>query len=115
MTRAPSAQSIFKAIADPNRRRLLDLLLERDIAAQDLASRFDISFPAVSQHLSVLLKAGLVTKRAQGRQRVYCAAPYGLQAVHDWTAKYRGFWSGRLRSLGQYLDRGGKSSRSSPP
>jgi len=115
MTRGRSAEAVFKAIAEPNRRRLVDLLLGRDVVAQDVASRFDISFPAVSQHLSVLLKAGLVTKRAQGRQRVYCAAPYGLQAVHDWTAKYRGFWSGRLRSLGQYLDRGGKSSRSSAP
>jgi len=110
VTRATSTtQAIFKAIADPSRRRLLDLLLERDIVAQELASHFQMSFPAVSQHLTVLLKAGLVTKRAEGRQRVYCAAPHGLQAIHDWTAKYQRFWSWRLRSLGHYLDQSAKS------
>src|SRR5258706_2694060 len=112
MIRTSGSQTIFKAVADPSRRRLLDLLLERDIAAQELASHFEMSFPAVSQHLSVLLKAGLVTRRSQGRQRVYCAPPHGLQAIQDWTAKYQRFWSGRLRSLGQYLDRHDKSSRS---
>jgi DNA-binding transcriptional ArsR family regulator len=115
MSRVTSTpQATFKAIADPSRRRLLDLLLERDIPAQELASHFTMSFPAVSQHLSVLLKAGLVTKRAAGRQRVYCAAPHSLQAVHEWTAKYQRFWSGRLRRLGHYLDHGAKSQGTRP-
>jgi len=114
MNRAAGPQTIFKAIADPSRRRLLDLLLERDVAAQELASHFHMSFPAVSQHLRVLLKAGLVTKRAEGRQRVYCAAPYDLRVVHDWTARYRRFWPGRLRSLGHYLDDKAKSHEGRP-
>ena len=106
---------VFKAIADPHRRRLLDLLLERDMAAQDLAKHFQISFPAISQHLAVLLEAHLVARRSEGRRRVYCAAPHGLRAVHEWTAKYRRFWSGRLRSLGHYLDASAKSSRAGRP
>ena len=115
MVRARPGGSVFKAIADANRRRLLDLLMEREMPAQELAEHFDISFPAVSQHLSVLLEARLVTRRSEGRRRVYSAAPQGLRAVHEWTAKYQRFWSGRLRSLGHYLDRRAKSSRAAAP
>ena len=107
---SPARDDVFRAIADPSRRRLLDLLREREMPAQELASHFDMSFPAVSQHLSVLLEARLVTRRSDGRQRVYRARPRGLRGVHEWTAKYRRFWSGRLRQLDEYLDRAGKSS-----
>jgi DNA-binding transcriptional ArsR family regulator len=95
---------IFHAIADPHRRRLLDLLAAGDSPAQDLAARFEISFPAVSQHLKVLLDAGLVTRRAHGRQRIYRLAPSKLKAVDEWTAAYRRFWESRLKRLGEYLD-----------
>ena len=95
---------VFHAIADPNRRRLLDLLAAGDSPAQDLADRFEISFPAVSQHLKVLLDAGLVTRRADGRQRIYRLAPEKLKEVDEWTAAYRRFWESRLKRLGEYLD-----------
>src|SRR5438477_12968737 len=104
-------ERVYKAIADPHRRRLLDLLLDRDMAAQELARRFPISFSAVSQHLGVLLEARLVVRRTEGRRRVYRLAPNGLQAVHEWTARYQRFWSGRLRSLGRYPDDRAKSHR----
>jgi DNA-binding transcriptional ArsR family regulator len=95
---------VFHAIADSNRRRLLDLLAVGDSPAQELAGRFDISFAAVSQHLKVLLEAGLVTRRAQGRQRIYSLAPRKLKAVDEWTASYRRFWDSRLKRLGDFLD-----------
>ena len=96
---------VFHAIADPNRRRMLDLLADGDLPAQQLASRFDISFAAVSQHLKVLHRAGLVTRRAEGRQRIYGLEPLGLREVDNWTARYRRFWQGRLRRLRSYLDK----------
>lgn len=100
----PDAAGVFHAIADPNRRRLLDLLAEGDSPAQDLASRFAISFAAVSQHLKILREAGLVVSRAEGRQRIYRLTPDRLQVVNDWTSRYRKFWEERLKRLGEYLD-----------
>jgi DNA-binding transcriptional ArsR family regulator len=98
------ANDVFHAIADPNRRRLLDMLAAGDLAAQELASRFDISFAAVSQHLKVLHETGLVTRRAEGRQRIYSLAPLRLREVDYWTSRYRRFWRSRLRRLQSYLD-----------
>ncbi|MGH7001872.1 MAG: ArsR/SmtB family transcription factor [Stellaceae bacterium] len=97
-------EEIFYAIADPQRRRLLDLLAGGEFAAQALARRFDISFAAVSQHLKVLLEAGLVSRRAEGRRRIYRLAPDKLRVVDDWTGGYRKFWRSRLKRLGEYLD-----------
>ena len=94
-------------------RASIDLLMDREMTAQALADRFDVSFPAVSQHLGVLLETRLVTCRSDGRYRVYRARPRGLRPVHRWTAKYEKFWKGRLRRLGQYLD--GRASRASSP
>jgi DNA-binding transcriptional ArsR family regulator len=99
-----TTNEVFHAIADPNRRRLLDLLAAGDSPAQDLAASFEISFPAVSQHLKVLLDVGLVTRRAHGRHRIYRLAPAKLRAVDEWTAVYRRFWESRLKRLSQYLD-----------
>lgn len=101
---AASDTDVFQAIADPNRRQLLDLLASGELPAQALADRFEISFAAVSQHLKVLREAGLVSRRASGRQRIYSLTPERLREVADWTAGYRGFWEGRLKRLGEYLD-----------
>ena len=102
--------AVFHAIADGNRRKLLDVLADGDLPAQELASRFDISFAAVSQHLKVLHEAGLVKRRAEGRQRIYSLAPLRLREVDDWTAHYRRFWQGRLRRLRSYLDTEGSET-----
>jgi DNA-binding transcriptional ArsR family regulator len=97
-------EDVFRAIADPNRRRMLDLLAAGDFAAQELAAHFDMTFAAVSQHLKVLLEAGLVARRAEGRARIYRLTPQRLRAVAEWTATYRKFWRSRLQRLGEYLD-----------
>jgi DNA-binding transcriptional ArsR family regulator len=99
-----AADNVFRAIADANRRKLLDVLAGGELPAQKLASRFDVSFAAVSQHLKVLHDAGLVKRRVKGRQRIYSLAPLRLREVDDWTARYRRFWQGRLKRLRSYLD-----------
>lgn len=104
MVQHATDNEVFHAIADPNRRRLLDLLAVGDSPAQELAGRFEISFAAVSQHLKVLLEAGLVTRRARGRQRIYSLTARKLKAVDEWAASYRKFWDSRLKRLGDYLD-----------
>jgi len=95
---------VFHAIADGTRRKLLDMLAGGDLPAQEVASRFEVSFAAISQHLKVLHEAGLVKRRAEGRQRIYSLAPLRLREVDDWTARYRKFWQGRLKRLRSYLD-----------
>jgi DNA-binding transcriptional ArsR family regulator len=101
-----ATNEVFHAIADPNRRQLLDILADGDLPAQELAQRFAISFAAISQHLKVLHDAGLVTRRAEGRQRIYSLAPLRLREVDYWTAPYRRFWQGRLKQLRVFLDKG---------
>ena len=96
---------VYHAIADPNRRKLLDLLAERERSVQELMPHFDVTMGAVSQHLQILLATGLVARRRQGRFRFYRSDPRALRDVHDWTARYRRFWESRLDRLGRYLDK----------
>lgn len=100
---APSAD-VFHAIADPTRRRILDLLADREMPATAIAEPFEMSQPAVSQHLKVLRNAGLVTQQKAGRQRRYKLEPERLKQVYDWLAHYERFWTEKLTKLGQYLD-----------
>ena len=95
---------VFHAIADAHRRRLLELLANDEKPVQELAAQFPISLAAVSQHLRVLRRAGLVTYRAAGRHRLYRAHLERLRAVHAWTAQYQRFWQTHLQQLGNYLD-----------
>jgi len=95
---------VYHAIADPNRRRLLDLLGAEERSVQDLMPFFTVTVGAVSQHLKVLLECGLVERRKQGRHRLYRARPQGLREVHAWTGQYRRFWEQNLERLGDYLD-----------
>jgi DNA-binding transcriptional ArsR family regulator len=66
-----------------------------------------MSRPAISQHLGVLRRAGLVTVRRQGREQIYSLRPAPLQAVYDWVEHYRAFWPARLDALGKFLDQEG--------
>jgi DNA-binding transcriptional ArsR family regulator len=84
------------AIADPTRRKVLELVRDRELAAGEIASQFEISRPAVSRHLRVLRGAGLVTERRDGRLRLYRADPTPLAELSRWLDDY---WSGRLAAL----------------
>ena len=95
---------VYHAIADGNRRKLLELLSGRERSVQELMPHFNVTIGAVSQHLQILLASGLVARRKQGRFRFYRADPRALKEVHDWTEQYRQFWESRLDRLGDYLD-----------
>ena len=84
------------AIADPTRRRVLELVRDRELAAGQIAGEFEISRPAVSRHLRVLRRAGLVDERREGRLRLYRADPEPLEELRTWLDAY---WSGRLAAL----------------
>jgi DNA-binding transcriptional ArsR family regulator len=96
---------VFTAISHRARRRMLDLLTADERAVSDIAAHFEMSRPAVSQHLRVLLDAGLVTERRQGRERRYRLVPQRLSPVRDWIALYERFWDDRLRRLQKTLSK----------
>jgi len=91
------------AIADPTRRRIVELLAVRERTAGELVEEFDMSAPAVSQHLKVLREAGLVTVRAEGTSRVQVLNPAGLDELGTWLEKTRAFWSRNLDTLEREL------------
>lgn len=97
---------VFDAIGHPARRRMLDLLARADESVNSIAGHFTMSRPAVSQHLRVLLDAGLVTEQRHGRERRYRLVPERLAPVRDWLALYERFWDDRLQRLQKMLTQG---------
>lgn len=102
MSRPPS-DDVFRAIADPTRRALLDGLCAGEQPVTRLAAAFEMSLPAVSQHLRVLREVGLVSEHRAGRQRLYRLEPAPLRDVAEWVSHYEQFWTAKLDSLAQYL------------
>ena len=100
----------FGAISHPARRRLLELLAEADRSVHTLAGHFEMSRPAVSQHLRVLLDAGLVTEQRHGREHRYHFVPERLGPVRDWITRYEQFWDDRLQRLQQHLAKRSEAS-----
>lgn len=96
---------MFSAIAAPARRAMLARLAQREMPMGELAETFEMSLPAVSQHLAVLKDAGLVASRKDGRHRIYRLNPEPLKAVADWVQTYEVFWIGKLAALGEYLEK----------
>jgi len=96
---------VFDAIADPTRRRVLELLSERELSAGEIAAAFPVSRPAISRHLRVLREAGLVRARRAAQQRVYGLDAAPLLEVDAWIEKYRRFWPDRLDRLDEHLQR----------
>jgi DNA-binding transcriptional ArsR family regulator len=94
---------VFRALADPTRRALLDRLSERDANVSSLVADFDMTQSAVSQHLKVLRDAGLVRERKSGRERIYALDAEPLAIAYDWFAHYTKFWEDRLLRLGAHL------------
>jgi DNA-binding transcriptional ArsR family regulator len=97
--------AVFEALADPTRRRVLELLAERDRTAGEIASAFTVSRPAVSRHLRVLRAAGLVHARRDAQRRVYGLDATPLREVDAWLDAYRRFWPDRLDALEEHLRR----------
>lgn len=91
------------AIADPTRRRIVELLAVRERTSGELVEEFDLSAPAISQHLNVLREAGLVVTRAEGQSRIQSLNPAGLDELDAWLEKTRSVWSSRLDALEREL------------
>jgi DNA-binding transcriptional ArsR family regulator len=104
MRSAPAADRIFHALGDPSRRAIFESLASGEAAVKDLTARFDISQPAVSQHLAALKDAGLVIGRREGRCVYYRVDPRGMQPLIDWIAHYRAFWIDRVGRLQKLLE-----------
>lgn len=98
-----SSNDVFNAIGHPARRQILDLLLEDDVTVKHISAHFEMSRPAVSQHLAILRDAGLVTIDRQGRQNYYHLEPQKLQEIERWVRQYDRFWGQKLDSLGRFL------------
>jgi DNA-binding transcriptional ArsR family regulator len=95
-------ETALKAIAEPSRRRILMLVKDEELSAGEIASHFEITRPAVSQHLTVLREAGLVDERRNGTRRLYRARPEGLAELK---AFLDGFWDDRLEALKREAER----------
>jgi DNA-binding transcriptional ArsR family regulator len=94
----------FEALAEPNRRRILDLLRSGERPVGELVEALGVSQPAVSKHLRVLRDAGLVAARPQAQRRLYRIRPIPLQEIDSWLAPYRHLWESRLDDLERHLD-----------
>ena len=105
MSRAPAHADVFRAIADPTRRALLDRLRGGAAPVKALASEFSQSRPAISKHLRVLRDAHLVREERVGRERLYEMNPMPLQRVAGWVEGYRAFWIANLNRLKAHVER----------
>ena len=104
MHRAQAHADVFRAIADPTRRAILDRLRAGPAPVNALADDFEHTRPAVSKHLRVLRLARLVSEERSGRERLYRLRPAGLRQVEGWIEGYRSFWQANLESLKRYLE-----------
>jgi DNA-binding transcriptional ArsR family regulator len=94
----------FDALAEPTRRRILDLLRETERPVNELVTELGISQPGVSKHLRVLRQAGLVEARTDAQRRIYRVRAEPLAEVDEWLRPYRRLWAGRLDALEHHLD-----------
>jgi DNA-binding transcriptional ArsR family regulator len=104
-------QAVVQAISEPRRREILRLIRKRERAAGEIAAHFDVTRSAVSQHLTVLKNAGLVTERREGTRRLYRARPEGLAELRSYVD---GFWEDRLERLkraAEQEERRGRAAR----
>jgi DNA-binding transcriptional ArsR family regulator len=104
MRRAEAQADVYRAIADPTRRAILDRLRAGPAPVNILAADFAQSRPAISKHLRVLKEASLVAEERDGRERVYELRPAALMQVVGWIEGYRAFWQRNLTSLKRYLE-----------
>jgi DNA-binding transcriptional ArsR family regulator len=95
-------EAALKAIAEPRRRQILTLVRDGELSAGEIAAHFDVTRPAISQHLTVLKEAGLVSERRNGTRRLYQARPQGLEELKTFL---EGFWDERLVALRREAER----------
>ncbi|MGB3809688.1 MAG: metalloregulator ArsR/SmtB family transcription factor [Parvibaculum sp.] len=101
----------FTALADPTRRRIVEILGDGELSAGDIARRFEVSAPAISQHLKALKSARLVRVRIDAQRRIYALDPEGLNEIDLWLAQVRRFWNPRLDALDRELRKAAKKDK----
>jgi DNA-binding transcriptional ArsR family regulator len=94
----------FAALADDTRLEIIDALARRECSVNDLVALFELSQPAISQHLKVLREAGLVRVRPDAQRRIYSIDPKGLKQIDSWLKRYRKYWASRLDRLEAHMD-----------
>ena len=94
---------VLNALADPTRLRIVEMLAARELSAGDIARQFDMSAPAISQHLKVLREAKLVRVRADAQRRIYALDREGFDEMDEWLTRIRRFWKGKLDALERAL------------
>lgn len=106
-------RDVFRAIADPTRREIIDIVAKKNINLNAVADHFNISRPAISKHIKILSECGLIVMRREGRDR-YCEANLAkLTEVSQWLSRYSVFWTGKLKALEQHLDKNAKTVKKS--
>jgi DNA-binding transcriptional ArsR family regulator len=103
VARSSTTSDVFNAIAEANRREILDVLITGEKAVGEIVNDLPMSQPQVSKHLRVLSEVGLVSCRAEGRRRLYRLEPARLRPLHEWLAKYEQAWNDRMDRLDDYL------------
>jgi DNA-binding transcriptional ArsR family regulator len=111
MSRSLASADVFHAVADANRRGVLDRLAKGEATVGEVVGEVGLSYSAVSQHLAILLDVGLVRRRQDGRQRVYRLNAAPLREVARWVSPYERFWTQRLDRLEAFFDEQGKRRR----
>jgi DNA-binding transcriptional ArsR family regulator len=103
MPRRPTTHDPFNAIAEPRRRKLLEVLGEKELAVNQIVEQVGWSQPTVSKHLGVLKQVGLVKERREGRQRLYRVNAGRLKPIYDWVAPFQEYWSEKFDRLDEVL------------
>lgn len=104
-------RDVYQAIADPTRRAIINLVADKALTVNAIAENFEISRPAISQHVKILSECGLVELRREGRER-YCEARLErLNEVAEWVDKYRTFWTEKLDALERFLNDSNKRAK----
>ncbi|WP_298932681.1 metalloregulator ArsR/SmtB family transcription factor [uncultured Ruegeria sp.] len=98
-------QNAFRALADPTRRDIVQILAAQEMTIGQLTARFDMTRAAVKKHLTVLSDGGLISVEARGRERINRLEPQGLAPVLDWLSYFDQFWDDRLNSLKETIER----------
>lgn len=104
-------RDVFQAIADPTRREIIHLLADQSLSLNMVAEHFDVSRPAISKHVKILMECGLVIIQQQGRERHCRADLRQLKEVSEWVEHYRKFWNHKLDALEAFLAEDGKKKK----
>ncbi len=105
MARSATTSDVFNAVAELQRRRILELLMDKELSVGQIAEALKLRQPQTSKHLQVLKEVGLVTVRGNAQQRLYRLNSAAIKQIHDWTAPFERLWTERLDRLDTYLEK----------